>query len=154
MTLSTLQQQWIEQFTVWAESRDDVRAALVVGSHGRTDNYPADEWSDVDVMFITTKPGLYIENTVWMHDIGLFWTGVMSPGETFGGLLPVFCGFSVYEGGLCVDFFILSNARTKWMTRAIRLPNRYPDLRRWLPDSIANLCRSGRRLSLEGAGAA
>lgn len=49
MTLFTLQQQWIDQFTVWAESRDDVRAALVVGSHGRTNDYPADEWSDVIV---------------------------------------------------------------------------------------------------------
>jgi hypothetical protein len=26
MALFTLQRQWIEQFTVWAESRDDVRA--------------------------------------------------------------------------------------------------------------------------------
>jgi len=138
MTLFTLQQQWIDQFTVWAESRDDVRAALVVGSHGRTNDYPADEWSDVDVIFITTKLELYIENSAWMCEIGSFWTGAMSPGETFGGLLPVFCGFSVYEGGLSVDFFILSNTRTQWMTRLIRLLNHCPGLRRWLPGSVAN----------------
>ena len=52
MALFTLQRQWIEQFTVWAKARDDVRAALVVGSRGRTDRYPPDEWSDVDVLFI------------------------------------------------------------------------------------------------------
>jgi aminoglycoside 6-adenylyltransferase len=139
MSLSILQQQWIQRFTVWAESRNDVRAALVVGSHGRTNNHPADEWSDVDVLFITTKPRSYTENNAWMHEIGSLWTGVMSPEETFGGLWPVFCGFSVYEDGLTVDFFILSNARTEWMTRVVRLLDRYPGLRRRLPDSIASL---------------
>jgi len=139
MALLTCQRLWIEQFTAWAKARDDVRAALVVGSHGRTDHYPPDEWSDVDVLFVTTEPKRYVGDNAWMHDIGSFWTGVMSPHETFGDLLPVFCGFSVYEGGLGVDFFILSNARTKWMTRAIRLLNRYPVLRRCLPGSVASL---------------
>ena len=139
MSRTNLQQEWIERFTAWAAARDDVRAALVVGSRGRTDSYPAEEWSDVDVAIITTRPGLYAANSAWMRDIGPFWVGVMSPHETFGGLVPVFCGFSVYEGGLAVDFFVLSNARARWMTRINGWLNRYPGLRRRLPRSIARL---------------
>ena len=35
MALDTCQQQWIDQFAAWAQARDDVRAALEVGSRGR-----------------------------------------------------------------------------------------------------------------------
>jgi hypothetical protein len=89
-------------------------------------------------MFITTKPKRYAENNAWMREISTLWIGVMSPDETFGGLVPVFCGFSVYEDGLAADFFVLSNARAQWMMRLVGLLNRYPRLRRWLPDRIAD----------------
>jgi aminoglycoside 6-adenylyltransferase len=139
MSRTNLQQEWIERFSAWAASRDDVRAALVVGSRGRTDSYPAEEWSDVDVAIITTRPGLYATDSAWMRDIGPFWVGVMSPDETFGGLVRVYCGFSVYEEGLAVDFLVLSHARARWMMRVNGWLNRYPGLRRRLPGTIARL---------------
>jgi hypothetical protein len=74
-----------------------------------------------------------------MYDIAPLWTGVMSPEETFGDLAPIFCGFSTYAGGLNVDFFILSNSRTRWMTRVLRLLNQFRVLRQCLPSSITNL---------------
>lgn len=47
------------QIMDWAASRDDIRAALVVGSLARTDNHPADEFSDLDLVLYTTEPMLY-----------------------------------------------------------------------------------------------
>jgi len=44
-----------QRFTAWAQTQPDIRAAMVVGSRARTD-HPADEWSDLDILVITTRP--------------------------------------------------------------------------------------------------
>ncbi len=42
-------EQLIERFIVWAQTQDDLRAAIVIGSRARADR-PADKWSDLDVI--------------------------------------------------------------------------------------------------------
>jgi aminoglycoside 6-adenylyltransferase len=151
MSLSLVRQQWIEQFIRWAKSRSDIRAVFLTGSCGRTDQDPADEWSDVDLLFITTKPKLYTKNNSWMRELGSFWTGILPPSETFGSLLPIYCGFSAYNGGLVAEYFILSNRRARWATNVIRLLNLFPALRRWLPENISTLGADAGDLFRQGA---
>ncbi len=55
-------------FTAWAEAKNDIRAAMVVGSRARAD-HPADEWSDLDVAFMTTSPAKYRDNARWISEI-------------------------------------------------------------------------------------
>lgn len=59
----------IERFVKWAETREDIRAAIVVGSRARTE-FPADEWSDLDMIVITSNPQHYISTTEWIENIG------------------------------------------------------------------------------------
>ena len=139
MNYSTLRSKWIESFLVWADVREDIRAVVVVGSLGRDGVQLADEWSDVDLLFITTDPKKYTKNSTWMEEIGPYWAGVLPLGETFGGWMPVHCGFSTFEGGMNADFLILSNGKIKWTLPLIRLLNRFPSLRRWLPENLSTL---------------
>ncbi len=139
MNHSTLREQWIERFLACANANEDIRAVILVGSLGRTAGEPADEWSDVDLLFITAKTDEYIQDNAWMKEISPFWAGVLPPDETFGGLLPVHCGFSAYEDGVVAEYFILSSARTKLVLPLIRFLNRIPPLRRWFPECIAEL---------------
>jgi aminoglycoside 6-adenylyltransferase len=53
----------------WAAERPDIRAAIVYGSRARDDR-PADRWSDIDVVLVTTDADPYVEGTDWLADLG------------------------------------------------------------------------------------
>lgn len=53
----------------WARERDDVRAAILVGSQARTD-VPADKWSDLDIILIVDDPAPYAESAAWISEFG------------------------------------------------------------------------------------
>jgi molybdopterin-guanine dinucleotide biosynthesis protein A len=53
----------------WASGRDDVRALLVVGSQARRDT-PGDRWSDLDLILLVDDPRPYLENAVWIEELG------------------------------------------------------------------------------------
>ena len=139
MKYSIIRQEWIQRFVAWAKAREDIRAVILVGSMSSQDHDPADEWSDVDLLFITTKPDTYTKNNAWMSEVSPFWAGVIPPDEIFGGLLPIHCGFSVFEAGVAADFLILSKIQVQKAIPAILLLNRFPLLRRWLPENVATL---------------
>ncbi|MGH3133055.1 MAG: NTP transferase domain-containing protein, partial [Gaiellaceae bacterium] len=89
----------------WAESRDDVRAVVVVGSYARR-AAPADRWSDLDVLLFVDTPRRLTEEASWVEEFG-------RPVLTF--LEPTAIGGRVerrvlYEGGEDVDFVPLEPA--------------------------------------------
>jgi hypothetical protein len=57
--------QLLKKFTAWAQSRDDIRAVILVGSRARSD-HPADEWSDLDLMIYSNQPEQYLTRMDWM----------------------------------------------------------------------------------------
>ncbi len=96
-------EQWIEQFSDWAIPQSDARAVVLVGSNSRID-HPADEWSDIDILFITSTPQAYLDSTEWLAWIGkpLFTIVERTPtGE-------IWVRRVLYESGLDVDFIVLS----------------------------------------------
>jgi aminoglycoside 6-adenylyltransferase len=85
--------------TDWAREREDVRAALVVGSYARSE-LPADRWSDLDVGLFVDDPALLADDASWVEEFG-------TPVLTF--LEPTAFGDRVerrvlYESGEDVDF--------------------------------------------------
>jgi predicted nucleotidyltransferase len=48
----------LESFTSWVRTQPDVQAAALVGSHARN---AATEWSDVDLIALTTKVEKYFQ---------------------------------------------------------------------------------------------
>jgi aminoglycoside 6-adenylyltransferase len=86
----------------WAREREDVRAALVIGSQARAD-VPADSWSDLDVVLFVDDPQRLAADETWVESFG-------TPALTF--LEATAFGDRVerrvlYETGEDVDFPLL-----------------------------------------------
>jgi len=89
----------------WAREREDVRAAVVLGSQARTDT-PADRWSDLDVLLVLDDPERLAADARWVEAFG-------TPVLTF--LEPTSVGDRVerrvlYDDGQDVDFALFSAA--------------------------------------------
>jgi len=86
----------------WAESQPNIRAILVVGSRARRD-FPADEWSDLDLMVFATDFESYLANSDWLDNIGEVWVNLPSlTGDDDPERLVLF------DGGCKVDFVFLA----------------------------------------------
>ena len=86
----------------WASEREDVRAAVVVGSQAR-DDVPADRLSDLDVALFVDDPRVLADDASWVEEFG-------TPVLTF--LEPTAFGDRVerrvlYESGEEVDFALI-----------------------------------------------
>jgi aminoglycoside 6-adenylyltransferase len=145
-----------ERFVAWAQTRPDIRAAIVVGSQARVD-HPADEWSDLDVAFTTTDPQRYLSTTDWLEDIAPTWVTYPDPGGVVRHVL--------FEGGLDAGIAVLGNNTIKQAVRFLPLLERSPILFRLLPkglaqqirqniESAANYYRRGARVILDKDGLA
>lgn len=117
-----------ERFVAWANPRQDIRAAIVIGSRARVQR-PADEWSDLDIVFFTANPEYYLSKTDWLESIGnpllTFVQNTPTGGQRERRVL--------FDTGLDVDFTIVSNAEAKSLVRFLRLHNRFPQLLQLLP---------------------
>lgn len=58
-----------QQFLALAKSQADLRAIALVGSATRVD-HPADEWSDVDLVVVSSDPQIYLSATDWLAAMG------------------------------------------------------------------------------------
>jgi aminoglycoside 6-adenylyltransferase len=90
----------IARFVAWAQGREDIRAAAVIGSRARGANHPADEFSDLDIILIATDPQPYIATGGWVEAIGHPWLVFVE--RTPDGHLSE--RRVLFEGGLDVDF--------------------------------------------------
>jgi len=86
----------------WAETRNDVRALALVGSHARGEARPD---SDVDVVVLSTDPAALLESTDW---IGVFGNVRSVAREDWGRLQSL---RAIYADGMEVEFGI---APTDW----------------------------------------
>lgn len=68
----------IESFMTWAAMREDIRAALVLGSRARSDR-PADDYSDLDVAVFAADPMLLLQDAEWLKHIGEVWLTFIEP---------------------------------------------------------------------------
>jgi len=98
-TVTIAYEQLIDRFIRWAQTEDNIRAALVIGSRARTD-HPADEWSDLDVIILADDPEPYWATADWLHNVGVPWLTFVEPLHDGRG----FERRVLFEGGLDVDF--------------------------------------------------
>jgi aminoglycoside 6-adenylyltransferase len=89
----------IARFLTWAHTRDDLRAVLMPGSRARIER-PADEWSDLDLVLVTTDPRPYLEDDAWLEAFGHPMLTFLEQTGTGGGTERR----ALFAGGLDVDF--------------------------------------------------
>ena len=157
---SRLMEQLEDRFVTWAKGRPDIRAAIVIGSRARRER-PADAWSDLDIVFFTTNPEHYLSKIHWL--------------KTFGNPLLTFVKDTpaggqrerrvLFDGGLDVDFTIVSNSEAKSLLRFLRLRKRFPQLLQLIPKrtsrkimreitDFAGIIRRGMRVLVDKDGVA
>jgi aminoglycoside 6-adenylyltransferase len=103
----------VGKFREWVKKREDIRAALILGSRARAD-HPADEWADLDLMAITTNPEFYLSTADWINALGkplLTFVESTSTGDEKERRV-------LYEGMLDVDFAILPKRKADMFLRA------------------------------------
>jgi aminoglycoside 6-adenylyltransferase len=106
-------------FISWAQTVEDIRAAFIVGSRARND-HPSDEWSDMDIIFFTSKPNYYLSNNEWLKNVGDIWTSFVS--QTAGGD-PEY--LTLFDGGWQVDFVIHSTDNLNQIVESKTVPNNF-----------------------------
>jgi aminoglycoside 6-adenylyltransferase len=120
-----------ERFVAWATSCPDIRAACVIGSRARVD-HPADAWSDLDIVVITSAPERYLTATDWLAHMGVPWLTFVEPTAVGAGSERRV----LFEGGHDVDFAVF----------APELFERIP------PDIVHAVVRRGMRVLLDKDG--
>jgi aminoglycoside 6-adenylyltransferase len=97
-------EELIERFCKWAETRSDIRAAWILGSKARV-NHSADEWSDIDIVFVTTDPyENYLSKFDWINNFGKPLLTFIDTSTASNDKMRVV----LYEGMIDVDFVPLN----------------------------------------------
>lgn len=92
----------IEETISWARREENIRALSIIGSRARN-CYPADDWSDLDLIIIARDPKVYIEDTRWVKVIAESKITFLE-GTAVGNEIEVRV---LFDGGLDVDFAVI-----------------------------------------------
>lgn len=123
------------RFVQWGETQPDLRAVLMIGSRART-HAPADRWSDLDLLLITSAPQRYLDTPDWLDVLGPYWLTFREPTAT-GGLEE---RRVLFENALDVDFIPLLVERFRQM------------LQEGFPREVAGVLARGSRFLLDKDG--
>lgn len=96
---SQVYEELLSRFVTWAESDDNIRAVIIMGSRVRKES-PADEWSDLDLIVLVTDVDQFAENQEWADMVGtrIFTVNQRNPDGKIGQVKIL------YEGGYDIDF--------------------------------------------------
>lgn len=148
--------QVLGQLIAWARSQHDVRMVAVIGSRARTD-HGADEWSDTDIMLVTTRPNDYLLTAAWLGSFGRPWftyaTTTPAGGQAERRV--------VFDGAVEFDFAVVPRRTLTLAAHVLALMARFPRVARLLPQQASNqlallaeMVRRGMRVELDKDGLA
>lgn len=112
VSVHEMYERLLHRFVEWAETKSDIRAAIILGSRARTEN-PADEWADLDIVVITSSPEKYVSSADWLRDIGKPLLTFIEP--TSGG--DELERRVLFEGMLDADFAIFPLTKAQALVR-------------------------------------
>jgi aminoglycoside 6-adenylyltransferase len=96
----------LAQIVAWAQSRDEVRGALLVGSVARRES-PADAYSDLDVVLLVGDPRPWVDDAGWLTEIGDPWIAFVEEAPVGHGLERRV----LFADGVDVDFSLFPDSR-------------------------------------------
>ena len=95
----------LDRVTEWAKAKEDVRAAVLVGSRAGKDE--VDEFSDYDVALFVTDQDKYASDHAWLSEMGDVWLCEKNT-ATDGEVSPVYYRLTIFAPGTRVDFSVHS----------------------------------------------
>lgn len=125
----------LARFVAWAQGRDDIRAALVIGSRARVDR-PADQWSDMDIVVVTSEPERYLSDGAWLDELAPSWLTFLERAGAGEGMERR----ALFENAVDVDFVPFSTEAAEVIAE-----------HGWPPE-IAGIIRRGMRVALDKDG--
>ena len=63
-------EELLEKFILWASTNENIRLTLIIGSRA-CKTFPADEWSDLDLLIVTNNPDEILLSNDWLGNIGI-----------------------------------------------------------------------------------
>ena len=124
----------IQKIEKWAIPRSDIKLAMIVGSRARIDK-PADQWSDLDVTLITTKPDRYFKDAEWLQEVGTLLVKYDFTNQKGDREWRV-----IFHDGTVVDFSIIKyDFFSKLYLMVVRLFDKYPILGTVFPKTKASI---------------
>jgi aminoglycoside 6-adenylyltransferase len=66
---TTFYQEFIENFKNYANTNENIRTAIIMGSRARKDP-PADAYSDLDIFIYWQDPSVLLNDETWLHSFG------------------------------------------------------------------------------------
>ncbi len=96
----------LDRIVDWARKNNDVRAAILVGSHAG--KHLTDEFSDYDVAMYVADQDQYAHDHSWLGEIGEVWLCLKDTGRGEADLFPVHYRLTIFAPGTRVDFSIYS----------------------------------------------
>jgi aminoglycoside 6-adenylyltransferase len=108
-TISFDREGLLQRIVTWGKAAGDIRALALVGSGARED-HPADQWSDIDLVMITTDPGKYLATLQWVDPIGEIWIPTVER-DPLGNVVEQRV---LFTNGVDVDFIVLPADRIDW----------------------------------------
>jgi aminoglycoside 6-adenylyltransferase len=147
----------LERLVGWARSRRDVRGLALLGSRARALDHPADEWSDIDVLLLATRPGRYLHTQTWLAALGEPWL-TYREGTPVGDRVE---RRAVFDGAVEVDFVVVRSLDIRLAALALEVLRRLPWAARLLPGraarqlaAISDIAHRGMRVLLDKDGVA
>jgi len=137
-SVTELYEGLIGRFVGWAETRVDIRAAIVIGSRARVVE-PADDWADLDIVVVTSDPDYYVGSAGWLENIGTVVLTFVEPTASGDELERR----ALFESMLDVDFAIIPLARAQRLLEA-----------KMVPSEVANSFGRGMRVIVDKDGIA
>ncbi len=124
-----------ERLVAWAQTQQDMRGLIMVGSRART-KVPADASSDLDLVMITTNPARYLTETAWFERLGevlLTFIEETAVGQQFERRV-------LYRNNCDVDFSIFPGDALRQLARS------------GLPVEVQDILRRGFRVLIDKDG--
>jgi aminoglycoside 6-adenylyltransferase len=103
-SLLAIREQMCQRILEWGIASADIRALALVGSGARSD-HPADQWSDIDLLMITSRPDGYLQSTAWVNGISDPWISTLER-DPLGKVVE---RRVLFQNGIDVDFLVLGS---------------------------------------------
>jgi aminoglycoside 6-adenylyltransferase len=98
--------QLLQNILEWGSACPEIRGLVMVGSGARSD-HPADEWSDIDLVLITTNPTLFLQSSDWLKLISEPWIATVEK-DPHGNTVE---RRVLFRNGIDIDFMVLGSDR-------------------------------------------